>query len=147
MSLVTTSETHRDHRGFFTSFPFESKQCNISFSDHAGTLRGLHYREPPEEKLVLCVKGSVLDIIVDLNTGEWLPLYMSNSKCIPRYVGKGYAHGFQTLEDNVEIFYVVSETYDLELSKGIRYDSFNIKWPLPVTGISSKDNELPHLSL
>ena len=145
MSLVTTRETHKDNRGFLATFPFVSAQCNISVTNLAGTLRGLHYREPPEEKLVLCTRGAIYDIIVDLKTGEWSPLYMPNNRmrCVPRYVGKGFAHGFQALEDYTEVFYVVSETYDEESSKGIRYDSFGIKWPLAVIGLSEKDNELP----
>jgi dTDP-4-dehydrorhamnose 3,5-epimerase len=144
MSSTTTSQTHRDHRGLFTSLPFVSAQVNISFTKHSGTLRGLHYREPFEEKLVLCTGGSIYDVIVDLETGEWLPLYMTSKvRNIPRFVPKGFAHGFQALEDNTEVFYVVSETYDPEACRGIRFDSFGIRWPIFPTGLSERDNELP----
>jgi len=108
-------------------------------------LRGLHFREPPEEKLVLCTKGSIYDITVDLETGEWFPLYMPSNqiRCIPRFISKGFAHGFQSLEDHTEVFYVLSELYYPDLAKGIRYDSFGIKWPLAVVGLSDRDRELP----
>jgi dTDP-4-dehydrorhamnose 3,5-epimerase len=125
-----------DHRGHFVSFPFVSAQVNLSFTKYAGTVRGLHYREPLEEKMVLCTRGSIYDITVDLETGEWFPLYMGSS---PRFIPKGFAHGFQALEDNTEVFYVVSESYDPLCERGIRYDSFGVKWPLAVINLSSKD--------
>ena len=144
MSSEIIKEIHQDNRGYLATFPFVSARCLMSFNDRAGTLRGLHFREPPEEKLVLCMNGSVYDVILDLETGEWFPLYMATG--IPRYVGKGFAHGFQTLEDDTQLFYVISETYEPDLSKGIRFDSFGIKWPLPIAEISKKDDELPYLS-
>ena len=144
MSLTTTRGI-QDDRGFSHAIPFESKQCYLSITNLAGTLRGLHYREPPEEKLVLCTKGSIYDVIVNLETGEWSPLYLPSNqiRCIPRFIGKGFAHGFQALEDHTEVFYILSETYYPDLSKGIRYDSFGIKWPLAVIGLSERDRELP----
>ena len=146
MLSTITSQTHRDRRGLFTSLPFVSAQVDISFTRFAGTLRGLHYRDPFEEKLVLCTGGSIYDVIVGLKTGEWLPLYMSSREiCHPRFVPKGFAHGFQALEDNTEVFYVVSELYDPECSRGIRFDSYGIRWPLPVQRLSETDDGLPRL--
>ena len=144
MSLPIISETHRDPRGLVATFPFVSAQCNSPFTAFAGTLRGLHYRDPAEEKVVLCVRGAIYDVIVDLKTGEWFPLYMA-AGYTPRYVRKGFAHGFQALEDDTEVFYVLSELYDPEAERGYRYDSFGIKWPLPPRHVSVKDNALPYL--
>ena len=145
MSLTITRGIQRDDRGFSYSIPFVSAQCYLSVTTLAGTLRGLHFREPPEDKLILCTRGAIYDVMVDLKTGEWFPLYLPSSRmrCIPRFIEKGYAHGFQALEDYTEVFYILSETYDPDLAKGIRYDSFGIKWPLAVTGLSERDRELP----
>ena len=145
MSLVITSETHRDHRGLLLTYPFMSAQFNICFNDHTGTLRGLHYREPPGAKLIICIKGSLYDVVVELETNEITPMPMKVGDM--RYIPEGFAHGFQTLEEKTEIFYLLAEPYVAELERGIKYDSFNIKWPLPITSISEKDNELPRLSL
>ena len=142
---MTTRGIQKDDRGFSHALRFESKQVYLSVTTLAGTLRGLHFREPPEEKLVLCTKGSIYDITVNLETGEWFPLYMPSNqiRCIPRFISKGFAHGFQSLEDHTEVFYVLSELYYPDLAKGIRYDSFGIKWPLAVVGLSDRDRELP----
>lgn len=142
MSSTITNRTHLDNRGYVRTVPFASAQIIMSYTDHAGILRGLHYREPPEEKLVLCRRGSIYDVTVNLETGEWFPLYMGNEG-MPRLVKKGFAHGFQTLEDCTEVFYVVSELYDPDSQRGIRYDSYGIKWPLAVLGVSERDRELP----
>lgn len=152
-------EALADERGFFARSwcqkEFESHglnpdfvQCNISFNKKKGTLRGLHYQEDPhqEAKLVRCTAGSLFDVIVDLRPDsktyrQWVAVELSASNHRMLYVPKGFAHGFQTLEDNTEVFYQMSEFYRSECARGIRWDdpSIAIGWPLPITSVSGKD--------
>ncbi len=123
-------------------------QCSTSFSVRRGTLRGMHYQGPPacEAKLVRCVAGAVYDVIVDLRPES--PTYLQhvgveltarNRRSI--YVPEMFAHGFQTLEDNAEVFYQISEFYAPDKATGLRFDDpkLGIVWPLPVSCISEKD--------
>lgn len=148
-----------DERGFFARvWDFEifekmnlnSKivQCNVSFNKIKGTVRGLHYQSIPfeEEKIVRCTKGKIFDVMVDLRKESKtflkytsLELNENNHKML--FIPKGIAHGFQTLEDNSEVFYQMSEIYKPECSKGVRYNDqkLNIKWPINVTSISKRD--------
>ena len=127
-------------------------QQNASVSAQAGTLRGLHFQRPPdgEAKLVRCVRGSLMDVIVDLRKGS--PSYMKheafelsaeNGRML--YVPKGFAHGFQTLTDDVEASYLVSAYYAPQAEGGLRYDDprLGIEWPRPVSVISPKDASWP----
>jgi dTDP-4-dehydrorhamnose 3,5-epimerase len=127
-------------------------QHSASFSARKGTVRGMHYqREPHDEvKLVRCVKGSVWDVIIDIRPSSptylrWQSFELSSLNRNQLYVPKGYAHGFQTLCDDVEMSYLISEPYSVKFSYGIRHDdpTFRIHWPLPVTEISSKDLHWP----
>ena len=136
--------------GLATDYP----QQNLSVSARAGTLRGLHFQRPPhaEAKLVRCVRGAVLDVIVDLRpdspssmrheafelrAGDWRQLY----------VPPGFAHGFQTLVDDVEMTYLMSAPYAPGMDGGLRHDDprLGIEWPLPVTVISERDRAWPLL--
>lgn len=148
-----------DDRGFFArtwdNKEFEEHdlntklvQCNISFNKKKGTLRGMHYQIPPyeEAKLVCCIKGKIYDVIIDLRPHSktyknWLAveLAVDNNKMI--FVPEGFAHGFQTLEDNTKVFYQMSQFYNQEASRGIRWndESFDIKWPIKPSIISEKD--------
>jgi dTDP-4-dehydrorhamnose 3,5-epimerase len=127
-------------------------QHSISFSIHNGTLRGLHcQREPHREvKLVRCVKGAIWDVIIDIRPDSptyccWQDFELSSANKYQLYIPKGFAHGFQTLSDNVEVNYLISEPYSPQSADGIRYNDpiFRITWPLPVTEISSKDLQWP----
>jgi dTDP-4-dehydrorhamnose 3,5-epimerase len=123
-------------------------QCNASWNARRGTIRGLHYQQPPssEVKLVRCVAGSLWDVIVDLRPGS--PTYLQhlgieltarNRRAL--YIPEMFAHGFQSLEDGTEVFYQMSEYYTPEAAQGLRYDDprLGIRWPLALTSISDKD--------
>jgi len=123
-------------------------QCNISQSKLKGTIRGLHYQKNPfeENKLIRCTKGKIFDVLLDLRPTsktfkkyEGFELSEDNHKMV--YVPEGFAHGFQTLENNTEVFYQVSQFYTPNSENGIRWNdpAFKIKWPLDVTEISQKD--------
>ncbi|PAX06409.1 dTDP-4-dehydrorhamnose 3,5-epimerase [Sphingomonas lenta] len=127
-------------------------QANVSASRRKGTVRGLHFQRAPhtEAKLVRCVRGAILDVIVDLRGGsptylrhEGFELSAGNGRQL--YVPPGFAHGFQSLTDDVEITYLVSAAYAPEAEGGVRYDDpmLGIDWPLPVTVVSNKDASWP----
>ena len=125
-------------------------QCNMSWNARQGTLRGLHYQRPPssEIKLVRCTAGALWDVIVDLRSDS--PTYLQHAAVelsarnrLALYVPEMFAHGFQTLEDDTEVFYQVSALYAPHLAAGLRYDDpkLRISWPLPVSSISEKDRQ------
>ncbi len=138
-----------DERGFFgRSFcrrEFEERglnpfvaQCNISFNRDAGTLRGMHYQATPhaEEKLVRCTRGALYDVIIDLRPESptfkrWVSLELTEENCRMLYIPKGFAHGFQTLVDETEIFYQMSAFYHPDSSRGVRWNdpAFGVQWP------------------
>ena len=152
-----------DNRGFFArSFDEEIfsnlglssnfVQCNISFNQKKGTLRGLHFQEKPygESKLVRCTQGKVFEVLVDLRInsstyGKWIDVILSSENHKMVYVPEGFALGFQTLEDNTELFYQMSQFYNPSHSKGIIWNDpcLKISWPLKPTVISKKDQILP----
>jgi dTDP-4-dehydrorhamnose 3,5-epimerase len=113
-------------------------QCNISFNRDAGTLRGMHYQAAPhaEEKLVRCTRGGLYDVIVDLRREsptfkQWIAVELTEENVQMLYIPKGFAHGFQTLMNNTEIFYQMSEFYHAESARGVRWNdpAFGIQWP------------------
>ncbi len=129
-------------------------QQNMSTSAKAGTLRGMHFQRAPhmEAKLVRCIRGAVLDVIVDLRAGspsylrhEAFELTADNRRQL--YVPPGFAHSFQTLVDDSEVSYLVSAAYAPQSEGGLRYDDplLGISWPLPITAISDKDATWPYL--
>lgn len=164
-AFVIELEPHVDARGFFArtfcSSEFQTHgletefvQCNLSLSHRRGTLRGLHFQWAPwtEAKLVRCIRGGMHDVIVDLRPGsstfgqhEALELTAENRLAL--YVPKGFAHGFQTLFDDTEVFYQMSCQHVPEAAAGLRADdpALGIKWPLPLTLMSDKDRKLPCL--
>ena len=149
----------KDDRGFFArtfckeqfstiGFDKEFVQFNHSFNTLKGTIRGMHYQKPPfaETKLIRCTQGSVYDVAVDLRKGS--PTYLQsfgvelsaeNMICI--LIPEGFAHGFQTLEDNTSLIYHHTSYYTPNTEGGVRYDdtALNIPWPLPPINISLKD--------
>lgn len=127
-------------------------QCNISFNKKKGTLRGMHYQAPPHEeaKLVRCTRGALYDAIIDLRPcsptfGEWTAVELSEGNGRMLYVPEGFAHGFQTLEDNTEVFYQMSEFYHPESARGVRWNdpAFGIEWPEDERTISERDAGYP----
>ena len=152
-----------DHRGFFacTWSPDELEsrglvsqvaQVNLSYNRTKGTLRGMHLRYAPhaETKLVRCVRGAILDVIIDLRPDSpsykhWMSVEITAENRRAFYVPEGIAHGFQTLVDDVEVMYQVSQRYMPSAEAGVRYNdpAFNIRWPLPPTEVSQKDMQWP----
>lgn len=154
-----------DDRGFFARTWCEKEfsshglnpklvQCSISFNTRKGTLRGLHYQAVPhaETKLVRCTRGAIYDVVVDLRPQsptfkEWIAVVLADKKRNMVYVPEGCAHGFLTLEDESEVFYQMSEFYDAESARGVRWDdpAFQITWPGKVEVISERDRTYPSI--
>lgn len=151
-------EKRGDERGWFArtmdAREFQARgmdsvfvQQNASVSAKVGTVRGMHFQRPPnaEAKLVRCVRGSLLDVIVDLrpDSASYLrhEAFELSEGGRMLYVPRGFAHGFQTLVDNVEANYLVSAFYAPEAEGGLRHDDprLGINWPLPVSVLSPKD--------
>jgi dTDP-4-dehydrorhamnose 3,5-epimerase len=123
-------------------------QCNTSWNARKGTVRGLHYQLPPscEAKLVRCTAGALWDVIVDLRPDSrthlkhiGVELTAANRRAL--YIPEMFAHGFQTLKENTEVFYQMNEFYAPNLATGLRYDDpkLGIEWPLAVAAISERD--------
>ena len=125
-------------------------QINHSFTSLKGTIRGLHFQQKPftEIKLLRCISGSVFDVIVDLRKDsptflKWFGIELSAENKKMLYIPEGFAHGFQTLENNTELIYHHSEFYNAESEAGLRFDDnlLNIIWPLETTEISERDKK------
>ena len=123
-------------------------QFNHSVTNKKGTIRGLHYQVPPysEIKLIRCVRGSVYDVIVDLRQHsptflKHVSVELTEHNLLSLYIPEGFAHGFQTLEDNTQLIYHHTAYYTPGHEAGIRYNdpSVGISWPLPVSVITDKD--------
>ena len=158
-AYIIELEQHVDERGFFARSWCQRElaehgldthlvQCNISLSKVAGTLRGMHYQRAPmaETKLVRCTWGEIYDVIIDLRPTsptflQWVSVVLSGENRRMLYVPKGFAHGFQSLVDNTEVFYQMGEFYAPETAAGVRWNDplFAIAWPLPVSLITAKD--------
>ncbi|RDJ32167.1 MAG: dTDP-4-dehydrorhamnose 3,5-epimerase [Crenarchaeota archaeon] len=156
---VIDTEKIVDERGFFSRIwdekKFKDKQLNtnwiqssISYNKASGTIRGMHFQNEPyqEIKMVRCVSGSIFDVIIDLRISSStylqsfsIELNEENQKAI--YIPKGFAHGFQTLQNDTVVLYNISEYYNPEYAKGIRWNDpiINVKWPLNPSVISEKD--------
>lgn len=160
-SFVIKQESKEDERGFFARYfcakEFNKKNLNInwvqinnSLSNHVGTLRGMHIQEKPfqEVKLVRCISGSIYDVIVDLREnsstfGKYFATELNSENREMLYVPKGFAHGFITIKQNSEIIYLVSEYYNPESERTLKYDDSQvaIKWPIKAKVISEKDKK------
>src|SRR5262249_17486140 len=130
-------------------------QCSLSYSAQKGTLRGLHYQEPPfaETKLVRCTHGAIYDVIVDLRREsetflQWIGVELTAQNRRGLVVPERFAHGFQTLRDDTEVFYQMSEFHAPDAARGIRWNDplLGISWPVEVTSISPKDRGFRDLS-
>jgi dTDP-4-dehydrorhamnose 3,5-epimerase len=164
-ALIIEPEAHRDARGFFArtfcAREFAERglasnfvQCSVSLSHKRGTVRGLHYQRPPacEVKLVRCTAGALWDVIIDLRPGS--PTYLQhvaveltgrNRRAL--YIPEMFAHGCQTLEEDTEVFYQISQYHSPEAAFGARYNDpkLGVPWPLPVAALSERDANWPLL--
>jgi dTDP-4-dehydrorhamnose 3,5-epimerase len=156
-------ERREDPRGFFARTFCEDEfgdrglltrfvQCNLSSNARRGTLRGMHWQNDPkpEVKLVRCVRGSVYDVVIDLRRGspaycQWIGVELSAANGRALYIPAGVAHGFQTLEDNTDLYYHMGEFYDPALGAGVRWNdpAFGIAWPIADPVLSEKDAAYP----
>jgi dTDP-4-dehydrorhamnose 3,5-epimerase len=131
----------------------ELSQANLSFSQEAGTIRGMHFQRSPHEemKVVRCLRGSIFDVVMDLRPDsptfcKWHGEELSADNRRMLVVPEGCAHGFQTLVANTEVFYLVSKAYAPDSEDGVRWDdpAFDIKWPLSLSEISKRDTSYPN---
>jgi dTDP-4-dehydrorhamnose 3,5-epimerase len=157
-------EPKRDERGFFArtwcrqefkshGLNSELAQCSISFNTRKGTLRGMHYQAVPhaETKLVRCTRGAIYDVVLDLRPPSptfrnWIAVVLTAEKRNMVYVPEGCAHGFLTLQEESEVCYQISEFYDAESARGVRWDdpAFRVAWPERVEVISERDRTYPN---
>jgi dTDP-4-dehydrorhamnose 3,5-epimerase len=157
--MLIRQERHDDDRGYFArtmcqrefeqhGIPTDFVQCNISYNKAAGTLRGMHYQLPPGEegKLIRCSRGRIYDINIDLRENsttylQWRGYELSHDNGQSLYVPPGFAHGFVTLEEESEVFYMMTEFYQPELAAGVRWNdpAFSIQWPVEPKVISERD--------
>ena len=164
-AYIVEPEPHEDARGFFArtfcAREFGARglattfaQSSVSMNRVRGTLRGLHFQVAPacEAKLVRCTAGALYDVLVDLRPDSrtylqhvGIELTATNRHAL--YIPEMFAHGFQTMECNTEVFYQISEFYAPDLARGLRFDDpkLGIKWPLPVAAMSEKDGNWPLL--
>ena len=163
-AFVLELEHHEDERGFFArawcrdefddhGLVPQLAQCSISRNRLAGTLRGMHFQTAPHEeaKLVRCTAGAVFDVIIDLRRDsatycEWLGVELEAERGNALYVPKGFAHGFQTLVDETDVLYMISDPYVPEAASGVRWDdpAFGIDWPnASLRTISDRDCSWP----
>lgn len=163
--LVVRPPRYHDHRGWFSEIwnrrcfaeaglSFDFVQDNLAFSTAAGTLRGLHFQYPPsaQSKLVRCLRGRILDVVVDLREGSptfarHLALELSAEDGAWLLVPKGCAHGYLALEPDCQVLYKTDAFYDPEREGGIRFDDpdLGIPWPVREPIVSARDAQLPRL--
>jgi dTDP-4-dehydrorhamnose 3,5-epimerase len=156
-------ERRNDERGFFARSWCQEEfaghglnpklvQCNVSFNQHKGTLRGMHYQTAPyaEAKLVRCTQGAIYDVVIDLRPQsptfkKWVSAVLSAENRDMLFVPEGFAHGFLTLENATEVFYQMSEVYHAASARGVRWNdpAFQVEWPETVAVISDRDRTYP----
>jgi dTDP-4-dehydrorhamnose 3,5-epimerase len=161
--FVIDPERHEDERGYFArtwcrrefaehGLSTDLAQCSVSFNKRKGTLRGIHYQAVPHEeaKLVRCTRGAVYDVVLDLRPDsptftQWIAAELSAANGRMLYIPEGYAHGFQTMTDDTEVFYQIAEFYHAELTRGVRWNdpAFAVRWPFPPVVMSARDQSYP----
>jgi dTDP-4-dehydrorhamnose 3,5-epimerase len=161
--VVVEPERLADERGWFArTFAAEEFEahglepavvhCNVSFNEHRGTLRGMHYQEEPraECKLVRCTRGALYDVAVDLRAESptylrWHAVELTEENGLAFYLPRGIAHGFKTLADGTEVHYQMSEAYSPDHARGVRWDdpAFAIDWPDGEPIVSERDRSFP----
>ncbi len=165
-AFVIEPELVADERGFFARTFCRDEflaqglnsnlvQCSVSFNRKKGTVRGMHYQTKPHEetKVVRCTQGGVYDVLADIRRdspsfGRWCGISLTAENRRAVYIPEGVAHGFQTLCDDTEVFYQMSEFYKPELSTGFCWNDpvFDIVWPEPISLISARDMAYPKLT-
>jgi dTDP-4-dehydrorhamnose 3,5-epimerase len=165
-AFIIDLDRKTDERGFFARAFCQKEfrdhglksviaQANVASNARRGTLRGMHFQYPPaaESKLVRCTRGAILDIIVDLRPEsptylEHISVELNEENMTALYVPERFAHGYQVLRDNTDTSYQVGEFYTPNAEGGLRYDDprLGLKWPLPVSVISAKDQAFRPLS-
>ena len=162
--LMVKSNLFKDDRGtFYRAFDkeffaqkleFTLSQINISFTKDIGTIRGLHFQEEPfqEQKIVRCISGSILDVAVDIRPKS--PTYLKSVQLELSYennlallIPKGFAHGYQTREENSIVQYYTSEIYKPNHEMGVRFNDpkLEINWDPKIKTVSEKDMNWPLL--
>jgi dTDP-4-dehydrorhamnose 3,5-epimerase len=154
-----------DERGFFAraycdeefaarGLETEFRQCSVSYNTRKGTLRGLHYQGPPheEQKLVRCTAGAIFDVIVDIRPQSphyrrWFGTHLTAQNRRSLFIPPGFAHGFVTLSDEAEVYYMISVPQAPQYAQGFRWNdpAFSIQWPLQPSVISPRDAAYPLL--
>ena len=162
-AFIIEPQLLEDERGFFARTwcqrEFEAHglnprlvQCNVSFNKKKGMLRGMHYQAAPSEeaRLIRCMMGAIYDVMIDLRPASptfkcWLGLELTPQNRRMLYIPEGFAHGFQTLEDNTEVWYQMSEFYSPGHARGVRWNdpAFRIQWPRDVEVIADQDRNYP----
>ena len=160
---VIDPNPHEDDRGRFMrawcarefaehGLGFLPVQANMGFSVHKGTIRGMHFQVAPalEAKLVRCTQGAIFDVVIDLRPGcptygKWYGAELSPENGRMLYVPEHCAHGYQTLEERTEIYYMASAFYAPDSARGVRFDdqSIGIEWPLVASIVSEQDRNWP----
>jgi len=157
--FIIELEPFADERGFYKrlwgkdelaelGLDAELNNVGLSHNKKRGTLRGMHYQEEPfaETKLVQCLRGKIYDVVLDIRRdsetfGEWIAEELSSQNNRAFFIPKGLAHGFQTLEDESEVLYCISEKYDVASARGVRWNDpqFSIQFPLEISVINERD--------
>jgi dTDP-4-dehydrorhamnose 3,5-epimerase len=161
--FVIDLDRHDDERGFFArsfcakefaahGLPGSFVQCNISYNRRRGTLRGMHFQAAPceEGKLVRTIHGAIHDVVIDLRPSsstyrEWAAFELSAENRRSLYIPSGLAHGFQTLTDDAELLYQMTEFYEPALARGVRWNdpTFAVCWPIGTPVLSERDASFP----
>jgi dTDP-4-dehydrorhamnose 3,5-epimerase len=162
---IIEQERFADERGYFArtwcAEEFAAQglnprliQCSTSFNLKRGTLRGLHFQAAPysEDKLVRCTRGAIFDVAVDIRPDsptykQWVGMELSEANGLALYIPQGFAHGFQTLADNSEVFYQISHPYEPKSGRILHWNDSElmVRWPLPPSIISERDQKAPGL--
>jgi dTDP-4-dehydrorhamnose 3,5-epimerase len=160
---VIDPNPHEDDRGRFlrawcarefteNGLEFLPVQANMGLSVQKGTVRGMHFQQAPapEAKLVRCTRGAIFDVVLDLRPdsptyGKWYGAELTAENSRMLYIPEHCAHGYQTLEENTEMYYMTSAFYTPGAARGVRFDdpAFHIEWPLVATIVSDQDRNWP----
>jgi dTDP-4-dehydrorhamnose 3,5-epimerase len=166
-AYLVDMERLTDERGFFArsycaeefaarGLGPELRQCSVSYNARKGTLRGMHYQGPPHEehKLVRCTAGAIFDVIVDIRTASptyrrWYGAELTQDNRRSLFIPPGFAHGFMSLTDGAEVYYMISVVHAPKFSRGVRWNdpAFAIEWPLAPAVISERDAAYPLLDV
>jgi dTDP-4-dehydrorhamnose 3,5-epimerase len=162
-AFVIELERHEDERGFFARSWSEAEfadrglesrlvECNVSFNRKKGTLRGMHYQREPhgQVKLVRCTRGAIFDVIIDLRPDsatfkQWVSAELTEDNHRALYVPRGFAHGFQTLTNDAEVFYQMAGPAVFSAAAGVRWNdpAFGIEWPDDNRTMIARDHDYP----